>query len=186
MSFDKEQFVADCLRAAGATDPVAAVREVLAAAIADPAAIDTALGSEVGGDFGILHASDELTLQRIVFPAGYSTGLHEHRLWALLAVYAGTERHEIYRVAGDRLEAEAVREHAAGGIEILSPEHAHSSSAVGTEHLRGFHVYLGNLFATDAGEWDEPDGKRRPFSDAWLERLIVALGAAGLVADASG
>ena len=179
-AFDPKRFVGECLAAARSGDPVPAVRDVLAAAIAAPEAIDATLGTKVADDFGLLHASEELVVQRVVFPAGYSTGIHEHRLWTLAGVYAGREEHTIFRVVGERLEPDGISECGPGEIEILSPNQAHSSRAVGDDHVRGLHVYLGDLFASGAGEWDDVAGDRRPYTDAWFERLVQALEASGL------
>ena len=181
-AFDVESFVARCVRAARSAAPVEAMTEELTPTVADPRAVDAVLGTRVGPDLGLLHVSDDLVLQRIIFPAGYATGLHEHRLWTVSAVYAGCERHDLHRVVDDRLEPIGVEEVPAGGVRVLAPDVAHSSTAVGDEHLGVFHVYLGNLFATGAGEWDAPDARRRDFSDAWFERLIASLADADLIA----
>lgn len=181
-SFDPDRLVSDCLAAVRSDAPVDALREVLAAATTDPIGVDRALGTTVGGDMGFLHVSEHLVLQRAILPLGYSTGLHEHRLWTLSAVYAGAEAHDLHRVVGNALVPLGSRTITAGDIEILAPDVAHSSTAVGDEHLRAFHVYVGDLFASGAGEWDDAGARRRPFDDAWLERLLAALGTAELLA----
>ena len=178
--FDTADFIDRCLEAArhGAAEDVAAVVEQ---AVSDPDAVRAALGDRVGADFGILHVSDDLVVQRAILPTGYSTGLHEHRLWTVSGVYAGTERHDLYRVVdGDTLEPIGRDDAGPGEVRTLEADVAHSSTSVGTEPLGVFHVYLGNLFATGAGEWDEPTGRRRDFTDDWLHRLIAELDAAGL------
>ena len=48
--FDAESFVSDCQAAAAEVDPVAAVHEVVAAAIVDGPSIDAALGTESRGE----------------------------------------------------------------------------------------------------------------------------------------
>ena len=181
--FERDEFIEACLDARRSDDPVTAVRDVVAKTIVDPAGIDDALGAKVDASFGILHVSDELLIQRAVFPVGFRTGLHEHRLWTISGVYAGVERHARYRVAGDRLEPAGTEDVAPTQTIALGPDMAHDASSVGSEPLRVFHVYLGNLFTTGAGEWDEPNASRREFSDAWLTRLIDALQADDLVVD---
>ena len=175
VGFDRDTFVERCREARRSASPVDAVVDLLAAVVARPATIDEALGLRVGADFGILHAGDDLVIQRAIFPVGYRTGIHEHRMWTVSAVYAGTERHELYRVVGDRLEPAGTDEVRAGGVRTLAPDVAHDSQSVGPEPLRVLHVYLGNLFASGAGEWDTPTSERRAFSDDWLQRLLEAL-----------
>jgi hypothetical protein len=58
---------------------------------------------------------------------------------------------------------------------------AHCSTSIGEGPLSVLHVYLGNLFASGAGEWDDPTAMRREFSDDWMVRLIDELGAADLI-----
>jgi predicted metal-dependent enzyme (double-stranded beta helix superfamily) len=181
-TLDVEALVEACTRAVRSTDPVSAVTEELLPAVSDASAVEAALGNRMGSDMGLLHVSDDLVLQRVIFPKGYATGLHEHRLWTVSAVYAGCERHDLHRVVDDRLEPLGEDDARAGQVRVLAPDVAHSSASVGDEHLGVFHVYLGNLFATGAGEWDTPSGRRRDFSDAWLERLLASLAEADLIA----
>ena len=181
-TFDRDRFVADCLAAVRSHDPVDELRSVLAAAVADRDGIERVLGRKVGSDMGLLHVSADLVVQRVIFPVGYSTGLHEHRLWALSAVYAGAEEHDLHRVDDELLRPIGSATRTAGEVELLAPDVAHSSTSVGDEHLGVFHVYVGDLFASGAGEWDAPDGRRRELSDAWLERLLAALEASDLIA----
>jgi predicted metal-dependent enzyme (double-stranded beta helix superfamily) len=179
--FDADEFVAACLAAARGASPLDSVRELLTAVVADRAGIERQLGTRVGADLGILHASPELVVQHVIFPIGYSTGLHEHRLWTLSAVYAGCEQHDLHRVVGSSLHPVGIEESHAGDARVLAPDVAHSSTATGDEHLRVLHVYLGDLFSTGAGEWDTPDGQRREYSDAWMNRLFDSLATAGLL-----
>jgi predicted metal-dependent enzyme (double-stranded beta helix superfamily) len=181
--FDVDRFVEDCRRASFSGSPATAVAELLAIVARDRKGIEPQLGTRVGSDFGLVHASPELVVQRAIFPLSYSTGLHEHRLWAFSAVYAGCEQHDLHRVEGDRLRPIGVRTTTAGEVHVIEPDVAHSSTAVGDEHLGVLHVYLGDLFSSGAGEWDTPEGDRREYSDAWMDRLISSLAEADLIAD---
>jgi hypothetical protein len=66
--FDAETFVSECQRAASAADTLAAVQEIVAPAIGDPASIDATLGSEFKGESDTLFSSPDLTVQRIQWP----------------------------------------------------------------------------------------------------------------------
>jgi predicted metal-dependent enzyme (double-stranded beta helix superfamily) len=184
--FEVDEFVRRCRSAAAGSMPVDDLRELVGAAVADPTAVAHVLGTKVDAGMGLLHVGDDLVIQRAVFPRGYSTGLHEHRLWTISGTYAGCERHELYRVAGDRLQAIGVERSGPGEVQVLAPDVAHDVRAEGDEHLGVLHVYVGNLFATGAGEWDSPEAARRAFTDAWLERLLADLRAAELLVEPPG
>jgi hypothetical protein len=50
LMFDPEEFVVDCQRAATTIDAVAAVQELVAAAVRNGRSIDAVLGTELGGE----------------------------------------------------------------------------------------------------------------------------------------
>src|SRR5919108_747705 len=65
--FDTERFVADC-RAAFAADPShKAIREVVARAMSEPAAVLKALGAPKRAEIGTLFRSDSLTILNVVW-----------------------------------------------------------------------------------------------------------------------
>ena len=67
MVFDAETFVSECRAAAVEDDPVAAVQEVVAAAIVDGPSIDAALGTELKRDAPLF--------SRRISPCSASSGL---------------------------------------------------------------------------------------------------------------
>jgi hypothetical protein len=135
--FDSETFVADCQRAASETDPVSAVADAVVATIRDGAAIDAVLGTELRGEADTLYSSAELTVQRIMWPGGVASPPHDHRMWAVVGVYAGEEVNRLYERGLSGLEERAVRPVGAAGVLTFGEKTIHSAlDRVGRARLR--------------------------------------------------
>jgi predicted metal-dependent enzyme (double-stranded beta helix superfamily) len=106
--FETERFIADC-RAAFAADPThKSIREVLARAVAEPAAVLRGFGQPKGAEIGTLFHSDSLTILKVVWAPGMMVMPHNHRMWAVIGIYSGREDNIFWRrVPGepDRIEA---------------------------------------------------------------------------------
>jgi predicted metal-dependent enzyme (double-stranded beta helix superfamily) len=161
--FDSEAFVVDCQRAASEADPVSAVAEAVAAAIHDGAAIDAALGTDVK-EADTLFSTPELTVQRIVWPGGAASRPHDHRMWAVVGVYAGEEVNRLYQRAPSGLEERVVR--AVGSAEVLTlgEDAIHSVENLRRQWTAGLHVYGGDILHDERSAW-RPDGVEVSFAD---------------------
>jgi predicted metal-dependent enzyme (double-stranded beta helix superfamily) len=94
---ETDRFVADC-RAAFAQDPThKAVREVLACAVSDPAAVLKGLGEPNRPQIQALFHSDALTILNVVWAPGMMVMPHNHRMWAVIGIYAGREDNVFWR-----------------------------------------------------------------------------------------
>src|SRR5512145_1677910 len=91
MSFDRERFVDDCVAASAEHDPQAAVREVLARAVADHSAVLSALGAPDAAGLDVLHRSPTLTIFAAKWAPRMHLPAHDHRMWALIGIYTGRE-----------------------------------------------------------------------------------------------
>ena len=99
--FDIERFVADC-RAALAAERGGgrAVREVVARAVSDPAALTRALGEPRRAGLNVLHHAPDLTVLNLVWGPGMSVMPHNHRAAAAIGIYAGREDNAFWRRIG--------------------------------------------------------------------------------------
>src|SRR5437763_14848120 len=101
--FDPEAFVAECRAALDEPQPMLAVKEILARAVAQPSEIEAGLHAEPG--VAVLHRSPELSVISVVMPAGTPATLpHDHRLWALVGIYGGQEDNRFFRRVPGSLE----------------------------------------------------------------------------------
>jgi predicted metal-dependent enzyme (double-stranded beta helix superfamily) len=108
--FDLEEFTADC-RAARAADPTHRhVRDVVARAVADPAAVLRALGEPTRAGLHKLYQSRDLTILNVVWAPMMTIMPHNHSMWAVIGIYTGREDNIFWR----RLPGEAGRIEAAG------------------------------------------------------------------------
>ena len=95
--FEVDQFVADC-RAAFAADPThKAIREVLARAKSEQAAVLRGLGEPNRAEIRKLFHSDSLTILNVVWAPGMMVMPHNHRMWAVIGIYSGREDNIFWR-----------------------------------------------------------------------------------------
>ena len=161
LRFDPEAFVTDCRAAADEADGPAAVRAVVEAAIRDGSSIDAALGRDLG-EPDTLFSSDWLTVLRIRWPRGIRSWPHEHRMWAVIGVYAGHEQNRLYERSPDGLAERAARTVAERDVLTLDADAIHS---VETAHLSvGLHVYGGDILNVERSAWG-PDGREGSYRD---------------------
>ena len=169
--FDRDQFIADC-RAAIAADPShKAVREVVARAVSDPAAVLKGLGAPTKGGVQKIHHSPELTILNVIW-APYMTILpHNHRMWAVIGVYTGREDNifwrrlpkDAMRDAASRVEAAGAKSLSEKDAEPLGRDIIHSVTNPIPRLTGAIHVYGGDFFAVERSEWDPETLVEGPF-----------------------
>ena len=156
--FDRDQFIADC-RAARAADPShKAVREVVARAVSDPAAVLKGLGAPTKGGLQKIYHSAELTILNVVWPPYMTILPHNHQMWAVIGVYTGREDNIFWR----RLPQDGARRVEAAGAKALSERDAeplgrdiiHSVTNPIPRLTGAIHVYGGDFFGAARSEWE--------------------------------
>jgi predicted metal-dependent enzyme (double-stranded beta helix superfamily) len=156
--FDRERFVEDC-REAFAADPThKAVREVLARAIDDPAAVIRGLGEPRRAGIELLYRSADLTVFNLVWAPRMSVFPHNHTMWALIGIYGGREDNIFWqRVPGARggrqIEAKAARSLCRGDVDVLGRDIIHSVLNPIDGLTGAIHIYGGDLIAAERSEW---------------------------------
>jgi predicted metal-dependent enzyme (double-stranded beta helix superfamily) len=162
--FSADVFVREVQLASLAADPIAAVQEVVAEAIADGPSIDSVLGTERKTDNDSLFSSEDLTVQRIIWVPGLPSVPHEHRMWAVVGVYAGEELNRIYERSADGLTE--VRSRAVQEREVfaLDADAIHSVENCGDTWTAALHVYGGDIVNVKRNAWG-PDGREAPFAE---------------------
>lgn len=172
MSFDVDAFVTACRHAADASDPTAAVSEVVAAAIADGPSIDAALGTSVYGARDNLFVSPDLTVQRIGWPAGSQSNPHDHRMWAVVGVYEGTEVNRLFQRTSHGLVEQSVCSIEQGQVLVLDETAVHAVGNPCRGRTVGLHVYGGDIVGIGRSEWDR-DGREMPFGENAAPQLAM-------------
>jgi predicted metal-dependent enzyme (double-stranded beta helix superfamily) len=157
MTFEVEQFVADC-RAAFAEDAThKAVREVLARAMSDPAAVLKGLGEPTRGEIRKLFHSDSLTIINVIWAPTMMVMPHNHRMWAVIGIYTGREDNIFWRrVSGmpNKIEAVGAKALSEMDAEPLGPDIIHSVVNPIDRLTGAIHIYGGDFFGAERSEWD--------------------------------
>ena len=165
--FDLDRFIAEC-RAAVAEDPShKLVREVVERAVAEPASVLQGLGEPRLGHVEALYRGDDLTILNVVWPPLFTIMPHEHRMWAVIGVYTGTEDNMFWRRIGEpgatRIEAAGARSLRVGDAEPLGHDIVHSVTNPIEKLTGAIHVYGGDFFAVPRSEWDPETLAERPY-----------------------
>jgi predicted metal-dependent enzyme (double-stranded beta helix superfamily) len=152
-----DQLIADC-RAAVAEKSTRAVREVVARAVSDPAAIIRAFGEPTPGGINAILRTPELTILNIHWPVGQIIMPHNHNTWAVIGVYSGREDNILWRRlpedAQGQIEAAGAKSLTAGDTIAFGADVIHSVVNPVAQVTSAIHVYGGDFFAIERSEWD--------------------------------
>ena len=147
--FDLARFIAECEAAIVSDGHRKAVREVLTAAISNPAGIISALGEPRRAGDKVLHRSPRLTILHIVWPPSFTQTPHNHLLWAEIGVYSGREDNIFWRRGAPHskwsIEAIGAASLCAGSCLSLEQDVIHSVTNPLDKITAGLHIYGGNL-----------------------------------------
>ena len=166
---DLDRFVADCLAANGDKDPQAAVREVLARAVATPRAVLAALGEPEKAGMTTLHRSKTLTIFSATWTPQMNLMPHNHLMWALIGIYTGREDNIMWRKTPGRIEAFGARALFEGDVAVLPADVIHSVTNPLTRFTGGIHIYGGDFFETPRSQWN-PETLHEEASDGAVIR----------------
>jgi predicted metal-dependent enzyme (double-stranded beta helix superfamily) len=158
LMFDLDQFVADC-RAAITQDPSHKfVREVVARAVSDPAAVLKGLGEPKRAELKPLHRSNDLTILNVIWPSSFTLLPHNHQMWAVIGVYTGREDNIFWRRLPEstdaKVEAVGARSLCAKDAHPLGPDIIHSVTNPLPRLTGALQIYGGDFFAVTRSEWD--------------------------------
>jgi predicted metal-dependent enzyme (double-stranded beta helix superfamily) len=170
--FDLDQFIADCRGALVTDRPQRTIRELVARAVADPAAVVKRLGEPERPGIQRLFCSPDLTILNIIWAPMMTVTPHDHRMWAVIGVYTGREDNIFWRrittdEGGTRVEAAGARAICAKDVEPLGRDIVHSVTNPLPRITGALQVYGGDFFAAARSEWDPETLLERPFN---LER----------------
>jgi predicted metal-dependent enzyme (double-stranded beta helix superfamily) len=170
-ALDLERFIAACVAASRETDSQAAVLEVLARTVRDPAAVRTALGETTEAGIRVLHRSKTLTIFSATWAPNMNLMPHDHRTWAAIGIYAGREDNILWRRSPDRIAADGAKALFAGDAVTLPANAIHSVTNPLPRFTGGLHIYGGDFFDTARSQWNPETLDEEP-SDGETIRAI--------------
>jgi predicted metal-dependent enzyme (double-stranded beta helix superfamily) len=159
---DLDQFVEDCVVASSESESQAAVLDVLARAVSDPAKMQAALGEPEKAGIFVLHRSDDLTIFNAVWTPQMNLMPHDHLMWANIGIYAGREDNIFWRRTDAGLEAKGVAALFEKDAAALQVDAIHSVTNPLLRFTGGIHIYGGDFFDTPRSLWDPESLEEQP------------------------
>lgn len=171
--FDIDVFVENLVTANSESDPRLAVRDVLDSALGD-AAFEAAFGEPSAG-LNVLYNTDEFTVLNVVWPPKMTLYPHDHRMWAAIGIYGGSEENVFYRRSGATIETSGAKGLSRRDVLLLGDDAIHSVHNPLRSHTGAIHVYGGDFIRAPRSQWppetliEEPydlEAVRREFARA--------------------
>jgi predicted metal-dependent enzyme (double-stranded beta helix superfamily) len=164
--FDVDRFIAD-LRATLSEKSRQAMKEVVARAVSDPAALMRAIGEPDRAGLKVLHSSAEVTVINVVWTPHQITLPHNHHLAAVIGMYGGREDNIFWRRAPNpakyQIEAAGGQALGTGDVTILGRDIIHSVINPLARLSGAIHVYDGDFLAMERSMWDAETLEERPY-----------------------
>jgi predicted metal-dependent enzyme (double-stranded beta helix superfamily) len=156
--FNRDQFIADCRAALKEDASHKSVREVLARAVSDPAAVLRELGQPQRAEMQTLYRASDLTILNVIWAPWMTLLPHNHQMWAVIGIYTGREDNIFWRrVPGSttgEVEAAGARALREKDAEPLGRDIIHSVTNPIPRLTGAIHVYGGDFFGVPRSEWD--------------------------------
>jgi predicted metal-dependent enzyme (double-stranded beta helix superfamily) len=164
--FDIERFLAACRAAVGDAESQVAVRELVAEAISDPAAVASALGDPEHAGAQTLYRAPDLTVLNFTWAPWMCLRPHNHNLWSVVGIFSGREDNIFWRRAEQTIEAAGARSLGTGDVTTLGRDIIHSVTNPIGKMTRAIHVYGGDFFAPPRprSEWDPETLAEQPWN----------------------
>jgi len=171
--FDLDQFIADCRTGLAADRSHTNVREVVARAVSQPAAVLRGLGEPKRAGLHKLYQSDDLTILNVVWAPMMTLVPHNHQMWAVIGIYTGREDNIFWRRVpgeGGRVEAAGAKALRERDAEPLGHSIIHSVTNPIPRLTGAIHVYGGDFFKPGRrSEWDPETLREEPWD---VERAV--------------
>ena len=161
--FETERFIEECRAALKETDAHAAVRELVARAVSDPAQLMRALGEPQRAGVNTILRSDDLTILNLCWGPRMEIHPHDHRMWAVIGIYAGREDNTFFRRSEHGLTRHGTKVLDARETVPLGKSIIHAVTNPLDQITAAIHVYGGDFFATPRSEWDPATHEERPY-----------------------
>ena len=171
--FTVVQSIAD-LRAALGERSRLAMKEIVARAVSDPAAVLRELGTPDRPGVKVLHKSPELTVLTLAWSPLQVTLPHDHRMSAVIGMYGGREDNTFWRRThdGSRFQIEPAGGEAlgTGDVALLGRDIVHSVVNPLGRISAAIHVYDGPFLTAERSMWDAETLHEEPYDIGRVSR----------------
>jgi len=174
--FDLDGFIAD-LRSSLGERSRRAMKDVVARAVADPAALLRVIGEPDKGGIKVLHSAPDLTVINVVWWPGQITLPHNHRMAAVIGMYGGREDNMFWRRVPNpekyQIEAAGGAALGTGDVTLLGHDIIHSVINPLSKISGAIHVYDGDFLAMERSMWDAETLVEKPYD---INAVSVGMG----------
>jgi predicted metal-dependent enzyme (double-stranded beta helix superfamily) len=122
--------------------------------MSEPDGVADALAPTEGG-ISLLHHTPELTVLHVVWAPGMSLYPHDHRMWAIIGIYAGAEDNAFYRrVRGTGgLTESGGKRLTVGDTVVLGDDTIHGVTNPARGLTGAIHIYGGDFVNQPRSQW---------------------------------
>jgi len=170
--FDKEGFIESCRLAVEEHDPRRAIEELVSRAVSAPAQVMRGFGEPRRAGIDVIHRAGNLTILNVLWGPGMVFYPHDHRMWAVIGIYAGREDNFFFRRNGLSLERHGMKQLNERDTIRLGDAIIHSVTNPLDQITAAIHVYGGDLLGTPRSEWDAKTFAERPYDTAAMLRAF--------------
>jgi len=164
--FEKERFIEACREALSEQNPQAAIRELMARGVSEPARIVQALGEPRRAGVETIYRGSDLTILNLYWGPQMQIKPHDHRMWAVIGIYGGRERNVFYRRSERGLTQHGTKELEVKDTIPLGESIIHAVTNPLDQITAAIHVYGGDFFAQPRSEWDSETFEEHPYDVA--------------------
>ena len=171
--FELAQFVSDCRAALKEDASHTSVREVVARAVSDPAAVLKILGEPKRAEMQTLYRADDLTILNVIWAPWMTLLPHNHQMWAVIGIYTGREDNIFWRRlpgTDGKVEAAGARALCEKDAQPLGRDIIHSVTNPIPRLTGAIHVYGGDFFGVPRSEWDSETLLEQPCNGERMAR----------------
>ena len=161
--FEKERFIENCRAALKERKTQAAICELVARAVSEPAYIVRALGEPQRAGIETIYKADDLTILNLCWGPRMEFKPHDHRMWAVIGIYGGREQNVFYRRSEHGLKRHGTKELHTKDTVPLGVAVIHSVTNPLDQITGAIHVYGGDFFATPRSEWNPKTFEENPY-----------------------
>lgn len=134
-------------------------------AVSRPGVVADVLKPERAG-ITLLHHAPDLTIIDVVWAPGMRLFPHDHRMWAVIGVYTGSEENEFFRrsTSPTGLLPSSGRTLKGGDVVALGANVIHAVHNPSVKPTGGIHVYGGDFVNQPRSQWRPPDCDEEPYN----------------------